>query len=184
MAKHNFKKEHLPQFDGGIVPECIKRQREFLTPFYGFNNILTVGPTDGTETIAGSTGVFSQIDPDYFNLGLNAPTGIKTPVRRVVVCEQEKNATLFEIFSAVRSLPSRVLKQGQIVSYCRNYTGLINQKSTFFPFSRGKRLKEDLSNLYIASAFFVEGKLNTNVFAARNEWSIPAEEKRRFVLLH
>lgn len=186
MKKRDFRREFTPSYPEGKIPAYIRRQREYLSPFYGIQNLIAVSPTRGDETIYHSTEVFDEVDPDYFNFGLSTPSGEKTKAHRVVVFEQEKTGTLAEIFGSVWSLNTRYLTQGQVLSFCTRYPELIRDDGvgSFFPIVNGPKLLEDHSNLFFANAFRKDGKLKSNVRRYEDNKTWLAEDERRFVLLY
>jgi len=81
---------------------------------------IVIGATNGTETLASASDVFSSISPDFKNWGCDKAEQA-TPEVAVEVYEQIEDATYPEIFGGVdRNFDHLVLTTSQIKSFIVN----------------------------------------------------------------
>lgn len=113
-----------------------------LRPISGAE-ILTLEPTDGTETIAQARDLFTGrlLDPDFKDWGCDVksePTGKVN----VIVHEMVKDETFAQIFSGLsEDLDKSCLTQAQIVQFMKKYRRWLRTDgyATFFLFKVGSK---------------------------------------------
>lgn len=97
---------------------------------------LTLDSTDGVETLFQAGGVFSCIDPDFKDWGLNVKSEPTGPTN-VAVHEVIKDGTFEQIFGGLSSnLDSLCLTQTQIIQFATKYRKWLrgDYYATFFLF--------------------------------------------------
>ena len=97
---------------------------------------ITVGATDGTETIAGSEKTFpGYLDPSFKKLGLDKPGQPMGPTP-AEVHEMRQDATFARMFGALGDVQKLIWEQSQIVEFCRTHSDRLRQDgyATFFLF--------------------------------------------------
>ena len=98
--------------------------------------VITIGPTDGSKTIFGASNVFKYIDPDFKRLDV---ASIATLATDVAVFEMVSFGTSAETFGSLGGLIWLCLTQSQIAEFC---SSLDHYLSPFGPTSflfEGKR---------------------------------------------
>ncbi len=87
------------------------------------NEVITIAPCDGTQTLAQSKKTFlSYIDADFKNLGLDK-VGKATEETAVQAYEMAKDATFAKMFGSLGSdLNKLCLTQHQIKVFCENHS--------------------------------------------------------------
>ncbi|HEY3916124.1 MAG TPA: hypothetical protein VGN61_16685 [Verrucomicrobiae bacterium] len=123
------------------------------------NEPLTIGPSDGRETIAQATGLFSYIDSNFRHWGCDAP-GQPTNQTQTFVYEMEQDGTFTEMFGDLRKdADSLALTQSQIVYFVRRYPHWLKPggNGTFFLFSVAR-------DFFIAAVYlFSDGRMGVRV---------------------
>lgn len=104
------------------------------------DTVITIGATDGTETLAEAGDVFTGwVDDDFKNWKTNKP-GKATGETPVQVYEMAENADFAQIFGGFdRELDDLCLSQGQIKSFAANHRDWLRKDgyATFFLFKVG-----------------------------------------------
>lgn len=176
--KFPFEKERLPQYDSPSITECVRRQREWVRPFCGYEKILTVGPTTGQETIFHSEGIVDIVHADFFNFQFLLPSNRpnKTP-KRFVLGKQEQNGTLNQVFGAIRNIQERIMDEGQVLSFFVKFPNAIREgKTTYFPACKGEEAPaKDMNNVFLIGATRENGKLAVRPFSWSDDAIRPAD---------
>lgn len=112
---------------------------------------LTLDPTDGTETIAQATDLFTgYIDSDFRNWGCDVKSE-PTKTTQVFVHEMIKDGTFAQIFNGMSDdLNSLCLTQSQIIQFVQKHRKWLRTDGygTFFLFKVGKEFFVALVYLY------------------------------------
>lgn len=102
------------------ISNLLKGVRGCLKLISGGRKIF-VSATDGTETLAEATDVFSDIKPDFNDMGLNRSSH-PTKRQQIEVCRLVEDAGLLRIFTSLKkNLDSLCLTQAQIKAICRDH---------------------------------------------------------------
>lgn len=97
----------------------MNKENKVLKLISGGKSVI-IGATDGTETLASATDLFSYISPDFKNWGCDKVEPV-TPEVAVEVYEQTKDATYPRIFGSIdQNLDRLVLTTPQIKSFVLN----------------------------------------------------------------
>lgn len=139
---------------------------------------IMIGETDGQQTIAKATDLFTgYIDPDFKNWGLDVSGKAKlaTPVH---VHELAKDGRFDQFFPTLGNLDDLCLERDQIIKFCCEHRNWLRTEgySTFFLFKvKGK--------FFVASVRFDDdGQLRVSVshFSVDDVWN--AEYRNRVVV--
>ena len=153
-------------------------QTEYLRQLF-VGEAISVGATDGTETIAKARNVFvAGIDSDFVAWGLDVPSR-PTKATKAIVCEITNDGTFAEVFESLnRSLDSLCWEQSQIVEFAKKYRDRIceDRRATFFLFKVGNKFF--VAYVHVHS----DGGLHVYVdrFSNDNVWY--AEDRHRFAV--
>ena len=140
---------------------------------------LTLDPTDGTETIAQATDLFTgYIDSDFRNWGCDVKSE-PTKTTQVFVHEMIKDGTFAQIFNGMSDdLNSLCLTQSQIIQFVKKHRKWLRTDGygTFFLFKVG----EEFFVAYVS--FYSGGRLEVRVarFSYGRVWY--AALRRRIVV--
>lgn len=159
------------------VGETIQKGNEFLHSLSAGQQVI-IGATDGTENLADANDVFSSIDSDLKNWGLNVK-GKETTGTPVEVLEMVKNGNFQQIFGSFgRDLDSLCLTQHQIKRFVKDQKTWLrtDRYTTFFLF------KEN-GEYFVARVYLSSGGV-CGVYVSRlscgDVWG--AVVRRRFVV--
>lgn len=90
---------------------------------------LFIAATEGTETLADATDVFSRIDPNLNDMGLNRSSQ-STKRQQIEVYRLVETGSLKRIFTSLRrNLDSLCLTQAQIKAICRDHFNELENSS-------------------------------------------------------
>lgn len=171
------------------VPKVAEKSNPFLRRLYG-KRVIRLDATDGTETLAQASDVFTGwVDQNFKNLDLDLP-GKARSMEQVTVHEMVKNGTFAGFYDSLGDLNDLRLSQGQIKQFARRHASKLHPRgwSTFFLFTReDKPVNEDRSNVFVAcvrkrQSGGKNGKLEAHVrkFLSKEFWL--ADNRRRFVI--
>ena len=123
------------------------------------NEPLTIGPSDGRETIAQATGLFSYIDSNFKRWGCDAP-GFPTDETQTCVYEMAQDGTFMELFGDTRKdADGLALTQSQIICFVRRHPHWLKPggNGTFFLFKSGHEF-------FVAAVYlFSDGRMGVRV---------------------
>ncbi|MEK7531755.1 MAG: hypothetical protein AAB545_02410 [Patescibacteria group bacterium] len=145
---------------------------------------LVLPPNDGTQTIAQASNVFTYIDPDFKNWGLDV-TSTSTPPLSVVVREMIKDADFRTIFGEIGDTARLCLTQGQIIDFVRFHKGWLRTDGygTFFLFQKGDKMFVSLDDFYVAYVFSSSGgRLWVHVYRLLHAYVWLAGSRHRIVV--
>jgi hypothetical protein len=97
-------------------------------------------PPCSKDTIAGADDVFSYIDSDFEEWGIDKKSP-KTKEMNVAIFEVDRNGTFMDIFSSIPpNLDNLVLTQAQIIEFCKHHKDQLRKdgRYTFFLFKVGE----------------------------------------------
>jgi hypothetical protein len=128
---------------------------------------LLIPATDGQVTIAKDTKVFSQIDPDFKDWGLDTVSQATTE-RLVDIYEVSVGASYKKTFSSkVASLNKQALTQNQITVFCKTYTEELLDGVTIFLFKKIRWLF--FKRFFVARVDVRCGRLSVRVHSLGSE---------------
>jgi hypothetical protein len=112
----------LKSLHDGIKKQILRRLYE--------NEEILVGATNGEETIANSSDLFSgYLDPDFKKWGTNKSSRVSTEIVPAEIYELHKNATFQQMFDFPdRDTNSLCWEQGQIINFCRDHLDKLHPK--------------------------------------------------------
>ncbi len=165
--------------DPDAVSEAIQDliQPKILRRLYG-DEVIMVGATDGTETIADAGDVFTGwLDPDFKEWGIDKSSGVATKAAPVEVRELNKNATFGEVFGSLGKIKDLCLTQGQIIDFCREHRDKLRQGGycTFFLL-----VVEDVP--FVADAYVDSDELKVCTYRFENDGVWDAGDRHRVVV--
>lgn len=167
----------LPEVEA-ILRKAAEKPNPILRRLYEEERIV-IGPTDGSETIAQASNVFTGgIDPDFINWDLDHPCE-PTEEREVEVQEMAESATFAGMFAfLLPDLDSLVLTQHQVKSFCREHRDKLHPEgwATFFLLKEGEEF-------FVANVFANSGgQLEVLVCQFENDCVWDAEDRHRLVV--
>ncbi len=157
-------------------PCWVGKVKTYLRRLYE-TEVIAIGATDGTETLAQAGDVFTGwIDPDFKNWELDSPSVATSPMP-VMVTELTKNGTFAEIYKSLGELLDDLcFSQAQIKKFCVEHRSkLSTDYGTFFLFKKH-------GNFFVADVRVLGGgrlRVRVRRFSFDGVWR--AERGHRFV---
>jgi hypothetical protein len=150
---------------------------ERLKPISGTER-LTLGPTDGQETLVSAVDIFRYIDSNFEHWKCDV-AGPATEESLVIVCEMTQDSTFREMFGSFGvPLACLSLTQAQIKQFVRLYPDWLKKggNGTFFLFNAA-------SSFFVAAVyFFSDGRLGVRVRSLTLERVFRAQKGHRLVV--
>jgi hypothetical protein len=139
---------------------------------------ITIGETDGTNTIARASDVFTGwVDPDFVKYGKNIQ-GQPTKEMKVQVFEMIKNGTFAQIFGGFgENLDRLCLAQSQIICFVRDHSKWLHKDGygTFFLF-------KERSEFFVSRVYQNMGRLEVDKRCLSDNYIWKAGTRRRIVV--
>lgn len=143
--------EGAQRFLRGELVVTEPKRSDFLRLLSG-GQTLTIGATDGKQTIAQAGDVFTAyIDSDFKNWNLDVP-GKAKPATKVEVHELVKDGRIDQFFPSLGQLDDLCLEQDQIIKFCLEYKQWLRTEgwATLFLFKVANQF-------FVARVYFVDG---------------------------
>jgi hypothetical protein len=159
----------------GRVNEAQNAMKERLRLISGTEQLI-LRPTDGQDTVAGATDVFSYIDSNFKNWGCDVE-GQATEATPLQVYEMVEDSTFQNMFGGL-DVDSLSLTQAQIRQFVKRYPDWLKKggNGTFFLFKVGREF-------FVAAVyFFSDGRLGARVRRFSLDRIFLAKKRHRLVV--
>lgn len=175
-----FEKEHLPVYkEGSVNSSLLEMSRKMFLPESGYERIISVNATSGRETIwqGFQDGLYKKADSTLMSDG---PCLTPRLGRRIVTGEQVSDAKLCQMFCLVRNFDERLMDQGQINNFVKQYSDEIRRVgAVVFPTFSG----QNIDDVFFVGVVSTEGLLEAKKFRFFDKRIFPAQTWK-IVLLH
>lgn len=174
-----FALENLPVYREAATQDMVERSRMLFTPESGYQQVITVAATTGEETIwqGLAEGIYSKVSASLEDI---RPCLAARPARRIITGDQASDTKFCQMFCMLRDFNERLMDQGQINNFARQYVGEIHKVgAVVFPTYSGTKPHK----VFFVGIVSKEGKLEAKKFAFFDKTIFPAHSWKA-VLLH
>lgn len=179
VRKVLFTKEHMPVYrEGSVVPDQLELSRSVYTPESGYDKIITVAEVSGYETVwqGLDDGIYDKVDSSLRDI---RPCLLSRPPRRIVTGDQASDTKLCQMFCMLREFNERLMDQGQINNFVRQYPDEIHKVgAVVFPTYSGSKPHK----VFFVGVVSKDGKLEVKKFAFFEKTIFPAHSWKAVLL--